>query len=102
MDIFVKVMTYASFYFLGRTSYVWWRNKYLEDKKFELMRYHAKLLAIEEDLEEKDKEIRKKWQRMVDDISKYQAAVDPEDNGKWNEWDDVFLNSWSSAEKTSE
>lgn len=99
MDVLIRVMPYFGFYLLGRTSYVWWRNKYLEDKKQELLAYHAQLLSIEQDLEEKDKAIRNKWQRMVEDISKYQAAIDPEDSGKWNEWDDVYFQSWNSAEK---
>lgn len=99
MDVFVRVVSYVGFYLLGRTSYVYWRNKYLEDKKQELLAYHAQLLAIEQSLEEKDKAIRNKWQKMVDDISKYQAAIDPEDRGKWSEWDDVYFQSWNSAEK---
>lgn len=99
MDILLKVMTYVSFYFLGRTSYVWWRSKYLEGKKQELLAYHVQLIEIEQDLEEKDKAIRNKWQSMVDDISKYKASVEPNENDKWNEWDDLFLESWGSAEK---
>lgn len=99
MKVLIRVMSYFGFYFLGRISYVYWRNKYLEDKKQELLAYHAQLLEIEQSLEEKDKAIRNKWQRMVEDVAKYQAAIDPEDVGKWSEWDDVYFQSWNSAEK---
>lgn len=99
MDFLFKVMTYASLYFLGRTSYVWWQNKYLEGKRQDLIAYHAQLVEIEQALEEKDAHIRDKWQRMVNDISQYKAVIDPEDVGKWSEWDDAFFQSWKSAEK---
>lgn len=83
----------------GRYSYCVWRNSYLESKKEELISYHAQLLAIEEALETKDKQIRRKWQGMVDDFSKYQACVNPDDTGKWTDADDIYLRSWSSAEE---
>lgn len=99
MDILRKAIPYMICYLLGRASYLYHRNKYLEGKKQELIAYHEQLLAIEQSLEEKDKAIRNKWQRMVEDVAKYQAAIDPEDSGKWNEWDDVYFQSWNSAEK---
>lgn len=84
---------------LGRMSYLVARNRYLEDKKQELLAYHAELLAIEENLEARDKKIREKWQNLVDDISKYQAMVGGFEKGKWTDMDDVYLNSWKSAEE---
>lgn len=99
MDILRKAIPYMICYLLGRASYLYHRNKYLEEKKQELLAYRAQLIEIEESLEEKDKAIRNKWQRMVNDISQYKAVIDPEDVGKWNEWDDAFFQSWKSAEK---
>lgn len=85
---------------LGRHSFAIWKNSYLEEKRKELIRYHAELLCIERDLEEKDEQIRKKWQAMVSDFSKYQAMAGGfDDTGKWTDMDDIYLNSWGSAEK---
>ncbi len=83
----------------GRYSYLVYRNRYLESKKEELIGYHKQLIAIEKALEAKDRHIRRKWQGMVDDFSKYQSAVAPDDTGKWTDMDDIYLRSWSSAEE---
>ena len=99
MDILKHFIPYLIAFMLGRFSYNVYRNRYLEEKKEDLIRYHAMLLSIEEGLEKRDDYIRSKWQSMVDDISKYKASVEPDGNDKWNEWDDLFLESWGSAEK---
>ena len=92
-------IVFAASFGLGRMSYLVARNRYLEGKKQELLAYHAELLAISEGLDEKDKKIREKWQSLVDDISKYQSMVGGFEKGKWTEMDDVYLNSWKSAEE---
>lgn len=92
-------VVFAASFGLGRFSYLVARNGYLEGKKQELIAYHAELLAISEGLDERDKKIREKWQNLVDDISKYQAMVGGFEKGKWTEMDDVYLNSWKSAEE---
>lgn len=75
------------------------KQEALKSYEESLITYHNKLDAVRISLEEKDDEIRRKWQSMVDDISKYQASMCKDDAGKWTEWDDVYLNSWKSAEK---
>ncbi len=97
MNISQIIFIITSFY-CGRLSYMLVKNKYLESKRDELNSYRNELLKIESDLEAKDSQIRKKWQSMVDDISKYQASING-DTGKWSDWDDVYLRSWNSAEK---
>lgn len=92
-------IVFAASFGLGRFSYLVARNRYLEGKKQELLAYHAELLAISEGLDEKDKKIREKWQNLVDDISKYQSMVGGFEKGKWTDLDDVYLNSWKSAEE---
>lgn len=89
----------ACVFLLGRYSYLVMRNQYLERKKAELIAYHARLLQLAEALEKKDATMRKKWQSMVDDVSKYQAMICPDTTGKWTDIDDQYLKSWSSAEK---
>lgn len=99
MSTFISIVSYVFVFQLGRIVANNFREQYLEDKKRELIEYHAQLLAIEASLEKKDAAIRSKWQSMVDDISKYQSAIDPADKGKWTEMDDIYLQSWGSAEK---
>jgi len=99
LHVFSHLFACMACFGLGRMSYLVMRNRYLEDKKQELLSYHAELLAIEENLEARDKQIRQKWQNLVDDISKYQAMVGGFENGKWTDMDDVYLNSWKSAEE---
>lgn len=99
MSTFISIASYVFVFQLGRIVANNFREQYLEDKKQELIEYHAQLLAIADSLEKKDAAIRAKWQTMVDDISKYQYAIDPSDAGKWTEMDDIYLQSWGSAEK---
>lgn len=99
MSTFISIASYVFVFQLGRIVANNFREQYLEDKKRELIEYHAQLLAIADALEKKDTAIRSKWQSMVDDISKYQYAIDPSDSGKWTEMDDIYLQSWGSAEK---
>lgn len=91
-------IVFAASFGLGRFSYLVARNRYLEEKKQGLMSYHAQLMEIHDDLEARDKQIRQKWQNLVDDISKYQAMVGGFENDKWTDMDDLYLNSWKSAE----
>lgn len=95
----LEIIKWIGVFYLGRLSALWARNAYLEKKRGELMAYRDHLLDACDILEEKDKEIRNKWQAMVTDISRYDAALDPQDAGKWTEADDIYLNSWKSAEK---
>lgn len=99
MKTFIYVIVCVASFGLGRFSYLVDRNRYLENKKQELIEYHAELLAISEGLDARDKQIRQKWQNLVDDISKYQAMVGGFEKGKWTDMDDVYLNSWKSAEE---
>jgi len=99
LHVIVRLFACMSCFGLGRMSYLVARNRYLEEKKQELISYHAQLLEIEEGLEARDKQIRQKWQNLVDDISKYQAMSGGFEKGKWTEMDDVYLNSWKSAEE---
>ena len=96
--MFVSILKYTAAFLLGRYSYLYFRNRYLEEKKEQLIGYRDALIEIEKGLEEKDEAIRKKWQKMVTDISKYDFAMRP-DSGKWTEADDVYFNSWNSAEQ---
>lgn len=87
---------------LGRYSAIWFKNRYLEAKRSELMNYRDTLLVIESELEQKDLAIRQKWQDMVDDFSKYNSyAMQQAGQYKpeWTRWDDQYLESWSSAEE---
>lgn len=97
MNISQIIIILASFY-CGRLSYMLFKNKYLESKRDELNSYRNELIELEKALEEKDSQVRKKWQSMVDDISKYQASING-NTGKWSDWDDIYLRSWNSAEK---
>lgn len=99
MSIVFKILSYAIVFEAGRIFANAFRAKYLEEKKAELLAYHAELLAVADALEAKDAAIRTKWQNMVDDFSKYQYAIDPSDKGKWTDMDDIYLQSWGSAEK---
>ena len=83
---------------VGRGIYICIQDKELEQKREQLKSYHKELLEIQDYLEKKEQHVRNKWQAMVDDISKYEASIRQTD-GKWSDWDDVYLNSWSSAEK---
>ena len=97
MTIF-HCMAYAGFFYLGRLSVLWWRNKYLDMKVAEAKSYAAQANALLQQTKAKDEEVRRKWQAMVSDISQYQFGDMP-NKGQWTELDQMYLNSWKSAEK---
>ena len=96
--LIVKILSYALTFYAGRLSYMFWRNKFLDDKKKELDIYYEGVSALLEETKRRDNEVRKKWQSMVADISRYEFK-DREDNGVWTDTDQLYLNSWASAEK---
>lgn len=99
MMIFAKIVGYAAWFWFGRCSANWIRNKKLEQKRNELETIAAELLAWSKELAKKDQAIRQKWQMMVDDFSKYDAYANKRDPKTWTEWDDIYLESWKSAER---
>lgn len=100
--LFVRGIIYGALFWLGRYSIIFVKNQELEKKRKELMHYRDALLAIEADLEQKDAAIRQKWQEMVDDFSKYNSYAMKQAGQyklEWTQWDDQYLESWSSAEE---
>lgn len=97
--IAVFIIISAFWYEIGRRSQEIAMDKDLEEKRETLIAYRDELVEIAQHLEKKDEEIRHKWQKMVEDFSKYQAAMNPEIASTWTEADDIYLNSWKSAEK---
>ena len=97
MGFIAYVFSSALWFAVGRFSYICWRNSYLEEKRQELMAKRDELLAIGEALKQEEDAIRKKWQNMVVDISKYEFAN--KNSGIWTDADDIYFSSWNSAEK---
>lgn len=95
---FIRGFSYICVFYLGRLSYMWWKNKYLDMKLEEAKQYAAQANALLQQTKAKDEEVRKKWQAMVSDISQYQFGDMP-NKGQWTELDQMYLNSWKSAEK---
>ncbi len=89
---------YVTMFYLGRLSIRIRYDRNLEQKRQQLMAYRDELLKMAEALDLKDRQIREKWQNMVTDFSKYQASISG-DTGKWTDMDDIYLDSWKSAEK---
>ncbi len=94
-----EIIKWTGVFYLGRLSALWARNRYLEEKRGELDAYREALIDSATVLQNKDAEIRRKWQAMVKDVSMYEAAINPNNSNKWTEADDFYLNSWKSAEK---
>lgn len=89
---------YVAFFYFGRLSVLWWRNKYLDVKVAEAKQYAAEANELLQQAKLKDAEVRLKWQRMVSDISQYQFGDMP-NKGQWTDLDQMYLNSWKSAEQ---
>lgn len=83
----------------GRYSYLLIKNRYIEERIKELTKVRDAANEQIMVLSMKDEEIRNKWKSMVEDFAKYNAYIESDTEGKWSEWDDVYLNSWISAEK---
>ena len=97
MLTFIRGVSYICVFYLGRLSYLWWRNKYLDMKIKEAQNYAMKANEILQQAKDKETEVRKKWQRMVSDISQYQfSGLSNKD--EWTDLDQLYLESWKSAE----
>lgn len=97
MLTFIRGVSYICVFYLGRLSYMWWRNKYLDMKIEEAKNYAMKANDLLQQAKEKETEVRKKWQRMVSDISQYQfSGLSNKD--EWTDLDQLYLESWRSAE----
>ncbi|MBO5629419.1 MAG: hypothetical protein J5965_10140 [Aeriscardovia sp.] len=106
METIITIASYALAFGIGVYAGVDYTNRhyeeyatYLEEKRGELLSYRDELIDISEKLENKDKHIRHKWQEMVTDFSKYQSMVEGFESGLWTDMDDIYLNSWKSAEE---
>ena len=97
MLTFIRGVSYICVFYLGRLSYMWWRNKYLDMKIEEAKNYAMKANDLLQQAKDKEMEVRKKWQRMVSDISQYQfSGLSNKD--EWTDLDQLYLESWKSAE----
>ena len=97
-----RVLQNALLILLGFSVGLGIRIRRLDKIRRDLEEEALELDELYHDLKEQDTRIRRKWQSMVDDFSKYNAYVlsrSGKDISKWNEWDDQYLNSWGSAEK---
>lgn len=104
ITILARLLSYGLVFYAGRYSMTWWYNKYLQAQaqalSFQQLQIKQEAHVISRQLEIKDEEVRKKWQDMVVDISKYQFMNQPSHlRGKWTEMDDVYLQSWCSADE---
>lgn len=95
---FIRGVSYVCMFYLGRLSYLWWRNKFLDVKLAEAKQYAAEANEILRQAKLKEAEVRRKWQAMVSDISQYQFGDMP-NKGQWTDLDQMYLNSWKSAEQ---
>ena len=94
---FIRGVSYICAFYLGRLSYMWWRNKHLDMKIEEAKNYAMKANDLLQQAKDKETEVRKKWQRMVSDISQYQfSGLSNKD--EWTDLDQLYLESWKSAE----
>lgn len=80
------------------------REYRLRDREEKILIAKDQLTELSHELEDyakelnrRNKEIKEKWQSMVVDFSKYQAELNGSET--WTENDDIYLNSWKSAEE---
>lgn len=91
-------IAYAGWFYLGRLSVLWWKNKVLDVKLAQAKQYAEEANKLLQQAKLKDAEVRKKWQTMVSDISQYQFSF-MENKSEWTDLDQMYLDSWKSAEK---
>lgn len=97
MNLVQYIISSALWFAVGRFSYICWKNSYLENKRAELYQYRDELLAISHEIDKEKNRLRKMWQNMVVDLSKYEFANKNEP--VWTEKDDLYFRSWNSAEE---
>lgn len=97
MDI-LQILKYVGVFYLGRMSYMWWKNAVLEAKHQEMNQLCKQMKMCAAELDRKDARIKETYKSLINDTAAINAAMTG-GSSHWTEADDILMQSWEQTER---
>lgn len=93
-----RFLPYIGVFLLGRFSYIFWKNMYLEEKREALHQNAVDILEYGEDLRKREDAVRQKYKELLNLAAEVRAAAEGE-TSSWDGFDDELMRQWINADK---
>lgn len=94
----LKFLSYFAAFYLGRLSFMVWKNMYLEDKREALHQNAVDILEYGEDLKRREYAVSQKYKELLNLAAEVRVTVEGE-TSKWDGFDDELMRQWINADK---
>lgn len=94
----LKFLSYFAAFYLGRLSFMVWKNMYLEEKREALHQNAVDILEYGEDLKRREYAVSQKYKELLNLAAEVRVAVDGE-TSEWDGFDDELMRQWIKADK---
>lgn len=92
-----KFLSYFAAFYLGRLSFMVWKNMYLEEKREALHQNAIDILEYGEDLRKREEIVNKKYKEMLNLAAEVRVAAEGE-TSEWDGFDDELMRLWINAD----
>ena len=94
----LKFLSYFAAFYLGRLSFMVWKNMYLEDKREALHQNAVDILEYGEDLKRREYAVSQKYKELLNLAAEVRVTVEGE-TSEWDGFDDELMRQWIKADK---
>lgn len=98
-DVIVRLALDTLLVLLGYSIHFVWKDLLLERKRLRVLAILEEVGEIAEETKRREADLRRRWQHMVEEMSRIKAEEFDGDPGSWSPSDDTFLASWISADR---
>jgi len=98
-DVIARLALDTLFVLLGYSIHFVWKDLLLERKRLRVLAILEEVGEIAEETKRREADLRRRHQRMVEQMSQLKADYFDENPGSWSPSDDTFLASWISADR---
>ena len=98
-DVIVRLAFDTLFILLGYSIHFLWKDLFLERKRRTLLAMLDEVQEIAEETKQREADLRRRWQSMVEEMSRIKAEEFDGGSSTWSESDDTFLASWIKADE---
>lgn len=93
-----RFLPYIGVFLLGRFSYIFWKNLYLEEKREALHQNAVDILEYGKDLRKREELVSQKYKELLNLAAEVRVAVEGE-TSEWDGFDDELMRQWIKADK---
>ena len=98
-DVIARIAVDTLLVLLGYSIHFVWKDLLLERKRLRALAMLEEVQQIAEETRRREADLRRRHQRMVEQMSQLKADYFDENPGSWSPSDDTFLASWISADR---